>query len=847
MGPENASISADCDNKENNAEISNRDTATRRTKNMASYGNHAIEKLTDSNYESWKIQMKSILICNDLWQYVSGKEEKTPENAIAWENKDEKALAQIILGVSSLQLNHVKKAQTSQEAWTVLERIHESRGPIRKAVLYRQLYKLKKEENQNMAEFVTVFQSKAEQLEEAGITIPDELLSIMLLNALPTQYASFCVAIESRDEVPSIDVLKVKLIEQEARQNEQKQQEESEDSALLSKEKPKPKEQNHTRTQRARIQHNLKQTRYNQTCFKCNRKGHIAANCRTNQSSKGRPTYGRGEAMLAEMALSTESSKTGQWYLDSGATKHMCNDRGKFEQFDERYNAQVLTAAKRPLESKGIGSVRMRVSGLGNYENDINLRNTIYVPEFRNNLVSVARITESGYSVNFGKNIATVRRKNGTVAMIAKREGDLYRVINKDRHVAQAAECRKTDDTLKWHRRFGHLNFDDLKRLQIENMVCGLSKTLTDSLKSCETCAKAKIHQVSHPPSTRRASAVLELIHSDICGPMNLPSLGGARYFITFIDDKTRYCEVKMLKQKSDALQAFKEYVRRVERQTGYRVKTLRTDNGREYMSGEFTAFLKTLGIKRELTVQYTPQQNGVAERANRTIVEMARCLIIESGLPQSLWAEAVNTAVFLRNRCPTKSLDKMTPFEAWTGRKPHVGFLRTFGSEAITLIKGHRMGKFQAKGQKCVMVGYSPESKAYRLWCPGTKTVIKGCDVRFLENSQPVSDEQEDDVSSENEESPQIAFIPETVTDEDTLQQQEESETMETIGNEEENFEDAVEEISTPVKRAPGRPKLLRTGKVGRPRRIYQEANTAEIMDPQTVEEVLGREDKEL
>jgi len=137
---------------------------------------------------------------------------------------------------------------------------------------------------------------------------------------------------------------------------------------------------------------------------------------------------------------------------------------------------------------------------------------------------------------------------------------------------------------------------------------------------------------------------------------MRVKSHGSSRYFVTFIDDKTRWCEIYFLKQKSEVIEKFKEYMQLVENQTGRKIKTLRTDNGKEYVNNEFSTFLKEKGIKHELTNDYTPEQNGVAERKNRTLVEMGRCMMLQSGLPPSFWAESILTANHVRNRVPSRS-----------------------------------------------------------------------------------------------------------------------------------------------------------------------------------------------
>ncbi|KZC14392.1 hypothetical protein WN55_06998 [Dufourea novaeangliae] len=194
---------------------------------------HHIEKLHETNYESWKLQMKSVLICNELWAYVNGKITPTPENLDVWNNKDEKALASTLLSVSKNQLLHIKKAETSAVAWGLLQDTNESK----------------------------------EQLEEAGINIPDELLSIMLLNSLPTEYEAFCITIESRDDIPSVESLKLKLIEQEARRDDQVTKESIPNNDALFV-KGKPNEHNDHRGNTRGRSSRYKSTKYSGDCFK---------------------------------------------------------------------------------------------------------------------------------------------------------------------------------------------------------------------------------------------------------------------------------------------------------------------------------------------------------------------------------------------------------------------------------------------------------------------------------------------------------------------------------------------------------------------------------------------------
>lgn len=173
-----------------------------------------------------------------------------------------------------------------------------------------------------------------------------------------------------------------------------------------------------------------------------------------------------------------------------------------------------------------------------------------------------------------------------------------------------------------------------------------------------------------------------------------------------------------------------------MENQIGTKIKCIQSDNGTEYINREFDNLLKTKGIRRRLTVPHNPEQNGVSERKNRTLMEMARCMLIESGLPPSFWAEAVNTANYIRNRCPSRSLGGKTPFELWTGRNPCVKQFRVFGSKVLFLDRRPGKGKLEPRSKEGIFVGYSDSSKGYRVWIPDEKKVDIFRDFRFMEES---------------------------------------------------------------------------------------------------------------
>lgn len=216
---------------------------------------------------------------------------------------------------------------------------------------------------------------------------------------------------------------------------------------------------------------------------------------------------------------------------------------------------------------------------------------------------------------------------------------------------------------------------------------------------------------------------------------MSVLSIGGARYMVIFKDDFSGYSSVSFLKQKSEASEHFKYFVLRLEKETKQQVNIFRTDNGGEYTGGEFQSCLRSKAIRHETSIPKTPQQNGVSERQNRTIIESARSMMTATNQPLHLWAEASNCAVYLRNRVLGKALVNMTPYEAWHGRKPNVSHIRMFGCEAFMHIPHDERSKFSPKVRKCKFVGYCETQKGFRLWDPESRRIRVSRDVIFHED----------------------------------------------------------------------------------------------------------------
>ena len=229
-----------------------------------------------------------------------------------------------------------------------------------------------------------------------------------------------------------------------------------------------------------------------------------------------------------------------------------------------------------------------------------------------------------------------------------------------------------------------------------------------------------------------RCTGTLDLIHTDVCGPLSVRTRNQHVYFITFTDDFSRYGYVYLMRHKSESFEKFKEFRQEVEKQLGREIKALRSDRGGEYLSDEFRDYLKDNGIVSQLAPPATPQLNGVSERRNRTLLDMVRSLLIHSELPTSFWGNALETAIYVLNRVPTKSVPK-TPYELWTGRKPSVRHLKIWGCPAH--VKRTSADKLESKTSRCLFIGYPKDSVGYLFYDPSEQKVFCSRNARFLES----------------------------------------------------------------------------------------------------------------
>lgn len=804
-----------------------------------------IELLTKDNYDSWKIQVEALLIRHDFWEYVSGEKSKPKDESslLTWKVADRKARSELILALDPSVVRHVKRLETSREVWLKLESLFASRGPAKKATLMKRLMLQRMSEDQKVTEHLDSFFEAVDKLEEMDIVIHDDLLAIMLLHSLPVSYENFRCAIESRDELPTPQQLRVKIMEEDSSRYNTKVNDKIEGAMFINQKKKSGFD-----------------TSFKYKCFKCHKMGHKASDCKAkHKKSENKSTsevncvqsfinmQEQHEALsvnyVSDDCLAVEAKHRQEWLFDSGCSSHMCNDEGRFDEVLPT-NETLKLATDSQTITQGKGTVK--ILACNDYmTRKIQFEDTLLVPDLRTNLISISKLTDRGCIVTFKRDVAYAI-KDGEVKLTADRKSNLYYLREPDA-LASVISGSIDVDLYRWHERMGHLNARDLLKVLRKS---GIEAAKSDTkLQDCDVCAMGKMVSLPFVKPSQRCNEKLHIIYSDVVGPMRVQSNGGNKYFVIFIDDCTRWCEVFMLKNKSDVLSKFKIFKSQIENVIGCKIKYLHTDNGTEFLNKNFTDFLEENGIGRRLTTPYTPQSNGIAERMNRTLLEKARCMLLSSGLPPSFWAEAVATACYIRNRCPTSSLNWEIPYEKLFNKTVNIGYFRTFGAKVHVLDKEPGKDKFAARSSPGIFVGYPAQSSGYRVWLSEKKKIVISRDVKFQERNQTDSNvpiespmelqrEQESCMKSKSieVEIPDRRPVSVQIRDErieipvdhlPNVQMSDVQCTESTVTTGTSDDSDQVERSIT-LKRGPGRPRIER-GNVGRPRKIY---NMVEIRE---------------
>ncbi len=648
------------------------------------------------------------------------------------------------------------------KAWRLLQQRYSNVEKPTVVSLVRQLSRLQLGEEEKLHEYFIRSQELMSRLSEAGEQVSETLFNALVINGLPEKYEHFVVQ-ESFNPASTFTELRTRLQNYEDSRMQRKQTEDNSSVAVYSankqgqgrnKSSPSPSKGKDCYVC-GNPGHFAKQCnkRSTATCSICKKRGHLAKACRNAEKTRkdGNAVSSYANCFISPLLEeSNDSGKATYLIVDTGCTDHIVNQKNVFENL-RPCNEKSVTDPKGNLTAvEGIGDVPITVQLKDRKMAEMVLRNVLYVPSYKVNLLSVDTAVSFGHRFIFHDSQARMVLNDAREINLKKDTGLFFLKVNYQNQV-NPSTCNETKQGVKgdinlWHKRLGHLNKIDVKR----TIGCE-----GDAKDVCETCAMGK--QASQPVPKKvqsKAENPLELVYSDVLGPFEVASLSGSKYVVTFIDEYTKYAVVKYMSNKSQVLDKFKEYVA----ETGT-PRRLRTDNGAEYTSKKFREFCRDSKIKQEFTVPETPQQNGVAERFNRTLVEMGRCLLIQAKLPKKYWVRALATAVHIRNLTVSANSNQgKSPFELFTGKTPRRNHLRVFGCTAYVMKRKVNVRKLDPRSVKAKFIGYDDKSTAYILQEFSTKKIIKARNVLFKEEEiQSFSTKEEPNPEESIFESPDL------------------------------------------------------------------------------------------
>ena len=424
--------------------------------------------------------------------------------------------------------------------------------------------------------------------------------------------------------------------------------------------------------------------------------------------------------------------------VDSGCSRSMSGNQEKLHDF-VAFNGGTVTFGG------GVG----RITGKGTIRTPkVDFENVLYVKELGNfNLFSVSQICDKKLPILFTDNECLILSKEFVmpaehmILLKVPRNHNLYTFdlnnVRPEGDLACLVAKASLDESTKWHKRMAHVNFKTINKLSKQGLVIGLpSKTFTNE-HNCVACNKGKQHRTSHKAITAVStiSEPLQLLHMDLFGPTTIRSIDHKYYCLVVTDDYSRFSWVFFLSTKDQTYPVLKSFIVLVENQLNKKVKSIRCDNGTEFKNADLIALCESKGIKREYSVARTPQQNGVAERKNRTLIEAARTMLADSKLPTMFWTEAVSTACYVLNRVSITQPHNKTPYELVTGKLPVISYFKPFGCHVTILNTSDHLGKFEGKADEGFVIGYSSHSKAYRVYNVTAKKIQETLNLRFLED----------------------------------------------------------------------------------------------------------------
>ncbi|KAJ0714724.1 putative RNA-directed DNA polymerase [Helianthus annuus] len=689
---------------------------------MAEDGKYRIEKFDGQDFGWWKMQIEDLLCQKDL-ELALNENKPTDMKDEDWHSLDRKALAVIRFTLAKNVAFNIVKETTSFGLMKALSNMYEKPSASNKVFLIRQLVNTKMKEGASVTSHVNDFNTILSRLLSVDIKFDDEIQALLLLSSLPDSWSGSVTAISGSCGTAKLTFEGIRdfiLNEDMRRRNSGG---ESSGNLLNTEGRGRRKDRGNNRGRSKSRNRGRSKPRKDINCWNCKENGHFRSQCPNppivrDQKQVNITSEDSDDALICCVEDTAESR-----VMDSGASFHATPTSKNMKNLRTGNFGKVRLANNHTLAITGIGDIELRTS-LGT---TWILKDVRVIPGLKKMLISVGQLDDQGYDVVFGGGQWKVVKGSLVIAK-GKKRGTLY-MVEVPAEEANAVTAKPSLSKL-WHQRLGHMGDKGMKMLVAKGKLPELKKVEPEFCESCVFGKKKKVSFVKtgKPPKAQK----LELVHTDVYGPTSVSSLGGSNYYVTFIDDSTRKVWVYFLKNKYDVFDAFKKWKVAVEKETNLQVKSIKSDNGGEYVSTEFIDFCANNGIKMIKTVPGTPEHNGVAERMNRTLNERARSMRINAGLPKMFWADAVSTAAYLINRGLSAPLGFKVPEEEWRGEAVKYEHLKIFGCSAYDLIKDR--DKLDAKAIKCTFIGYGSEKMGFRLWDYQNKKVIRSKHATFNE-----------------------------------------------------------------------------------------------------------------
>jgi hypothetical protein len=682
------------------------------------------------------------LFHSDLGRWSAAKA-KAKES---WKKEEEMARGLIQSAVSDQFKLKLRDLKTAFEMWAVLKSESQTHTLSVALLLVRQLVDLRIQSGEKLCTFLGRFEVLIDKLRDASdmFVIPPLLQCFLVICSLPSEYdfVAQSVSMASKDEI-NLEFLRAKFAIEDSRR-EAKSQKGGE--AKPREEREKSEEANlgqEGRRKCADCDAALPRDapRKHTRCKKCHSAYWNAKEKEKSDEKKGREEKAHSVVRVGNVMLSAGvgAGEMTSWVMDSGATTHLTNNMSDLS--DARPSAVSIVGpvgerTKASLE----GTVFLEISD-GLDVHAIELQNALFSPDLRKKLMSVPRLTKSGVaSVIFTADECLVVDGEvgytGNLLLKGRRdESDLY-VMSESLEEVQSLNttAEQSSSLAQWHVKFGHMAKDDILRA---SKHYGFNISDPESAISCASCAKASIRRANFKkrpvPDELKAG---DEIHSDLCGQIVPSSLGGKKYFVTFIDKESDFVFGKTIVRKSEVMEEFLAVRSYILTQIENRVKRFVSDGEGKYVSNDFQSYLKKKGIVHEQSPAYTPQRNGVSERKNLTIMNRVRAILIEKNVPSFLWGEAFNYLLYVMNRSVRKE-EEMSRYEKLHGTKPSLKHIHEFATPVVFKNNSNERKKLEPKGVDGLYVGYNESNNTYRVYDIAKRRIVASRDVIFFPDRQ--------------------------------------------------------------------------------------------------------------